>query len=148
MVQLPGHPSAQFPLFAKSLVIRLRFLHLPIHEVMEEGSVFRAVRAAQDQPELVEVGVQVFHERAQVLRGQGKALVRPLFGNQVEMGVLRGFESIHEPIRRLSDDVLEEGRFVRVIPVECALREPRFGDDPVQRRILEAFLKEFPLPDL
>ena len=82
------------------------------------------------------------------MRGQGKAVPRLVIRDQVEVGVLCGLELAHESVCRLPDDVLEEGRLVRVVAIERALREAGLGDDPVQGGILEALFEKLPLPDL
>ncbi len=46
------------------------------------------------------------------------------------------------------EDMLADQASFDADAIPSAYRYTRFGDDPVQRRILEAFLKEFPLPDL
>ena len=148
VMKLTGHAPGEHTVFSEEGVVFFGSIDLQLYQHLDEIRVARSLRPAEDQLEFVEMIVHERNKLMQVLGGKCKAVFCFSLWHEIEISVLCRLEAGEQFACGLAHKVFKQSGLIRVVAVECTLREACLRDNLVQRCVLEALLQKFFFPNL
>ena len=147
-MKLTSHAPGEHAVFSEEGVVFFGSIDLQLHQLLDKIRVARSLRTAKNQLEFVKMVVHERDKLVQVLGGECQTVFCFSLRDKVKIIVLCCLEAGEQLACGLAHKVFKQSGLIRVVAIECTLREACLRDDFIQRCVLEALFQKFFFPNL